>query len=489
MEVSPAAKVGMIVVLALVMFGLVMSQLSYWKNREVGVPYYVVFNNVSGLQVGAPVRKAGVDIGRVTSISIIAGEGEKKEFLDKVRVKIYIRDRNEILSTTSLFTISSTFMGDKWLEILPRQGDKFKPCNDKSPKPWDEPYVVGQSPVTLDDLIVQGQSTLTELQKAVDNFNGIVGDSKVQRDIKDTVSNFKAITGNIKKASARIDTVIDQLASRTVGIVDQAGVVLKNVDTEIRSVGGDVRGFTATLKRMAVTNEGSINQIVKNLNETSHNLNVSMKAVKDLVTNEKFGGNILKTLDNIANASEEIEGIAEDVRSITNDPKLKEDVKATIREARQTVEGAKDLIKRVRATLGIGEGEKLKLLQLDTDMQWNTTTGRSCGNANLFLLPKARHTMKVGVEDIGNANYFNLQYGQTYKSFRPRIGIVRSAAGLGTDAFLGRNFELNLDAYDPNKVKVDVLGKVLIDEGFYITGGVRDAFDAKYGVIGVGKRF
>lgn len=479
MEVSPAAKVGMVVILAMIMVGLIMSQLSYWKKREVGVPYYIVFKNVSGLQIGSPVRKAGVDIGKVTKIEIISVDDNDKANVDKVRVTIYVYNRKEILTQNSLYTISSTFMGDKWLEILPRQGDVLK----------EGGQVDGKSPVTLDDLIVQSEATLSDLRKAVDNLNGLIGDEKVKKDIKDSVANFKAISGNLKSASYKINDTVAQLGNRLVAVGDRAEKIMQNVDVEIKGIGGDVRGFTKTLKKMAVTNEKTIDGIVKNLGETANNLNISMKAIKDLVTNDKFSSSILKTLTNIEKASEDVEGIASDVRSITSDPQIREDLKATIHQARETVEGAKDLIKRVRASLGISGGDGLKLMELDTSMEWNTESGRSSGNANLWLLPKAKNTMKMGVEDIGNRNLVNFQYGRTMKSIRPRIGVVRSAAGLGADAFIGKGFELNLDAYDPSNVKMDILGRVYMGNDFYLMGGVRDAFDSKQGVIGVGKKF
>jgi phospholipid/cholesterol/gamma-HCH transport system substrate-binding protein len=479
MEISPAAKVGMIVILALVMLGLVMSQLSYWKHREVGVPYYVVFTNVGGLQVGSPVRKAGVDIGRVTKIQIIGRDEKIKELIDKVKVTIFVYNKNEVLTKTSLFNISSTFMGDKWLEILPRDGEVLKVGE----------MAQGKSPVTLDDLIVKSEETLKELKTAVDNFNNLVGDAKVQKDLKDTVANVRSISGNLKTASAKINTTIDRLSGRMVAVVDQAHSVMNDVDFQVKKVGGDVSAFSGTLKRMALKNEKSLNDMVSNLNETSHNLNASMKAIKNLVTDNKFSGDIMKTLDKLASASEQVEGIANDVRSITSDPQIKEDLKKTVHEARETAAGANDLIKRVRASLGIGPGEKLKLMELDTQMEWNTESGRSSGNANMWLLPGCRHSMKVGVDDIGNKNLFNLQYGSQMKSIRPRIGVIRSAAGIGTDINVGKGFELNFDGYDPSDVKVDVLGRIYFGREFYMMGGVRDAFDTKQGVLGVGKKF
>ncbi|MGV8124117.1 MAG: MlaD family protein [Candidatus Xenobiia bacterium LiM19] len=482
MEISPAAKVGMIVVLALVMLGLVMSQLSYWKHRDVGVHYYVIFKNVAGLQIGSAVRKAGVYIGKVTSIQIIGSDEPDKalhKYRNQVKVTISVSSSKEELTKESLYVINSTFMGDKWLEINPRDGKKMV----------ENEVAMGTSPTTLDDLIVQGKAALAELQTAVNNVNNLVGDANVQRDLKSSVANFNRITANLKKASNRIDGTVEKLSDRMVAVVDQANDVLKNVNVEVAKVSSDISGFTSTLNRIAVKNEGNINDMVANLQQTSHNLNASMKAIKDLVTADKFSGDILKTLEKLSNASEQVEGIANDVRTITSDPEIREDIKATVREARETVAGAKDLIKRVRSTLGIGDGEKLKLLNLDTNVEWNGVSNRTTGNANLWLLPKSRHTLKMGVEDIGNRNLVNFQYGRTSKSFRPRVGVIRSAVGLGADAFLGKNVELNLDAYNPNDVNVDVLGRIYLGNDYYIQGGVRDAFDTKQGVIGVGKKF
>ncbi len=482
MEISPAAKVGMIVVLALVMLGLVMSQLSYWKHRDVGVHYYVIFKNVAGLQIGSAVRKAGVYIGKVTSIQIIGSDETDKELKkhrNEVKVTISVSSSKEELTKESLYMINSTFMGDKWLEINPRDGKKMD----------EEEVALGTSPTTLDDLIVQGKDALAELQKAVNNVNNLVGDANVQRDLKASVANFNKISTNLKKASNRIDGTVARLSDRMIALADQAGDVMKNVNSEVTKVGGDIAGFSSTLKRIAVKNEGSINDMVANLQQTSHNLNSSMKAIKDLVTSDKFSGDILKTLDKLANASEQVEGIANDVRTITSDPEIRDNIKATVREARETVDGAKDLIKRVRSTLGIKDGDKFKLLDLDTNVEWNGQSNRTSGNANLWLLPKSRHTLKMGVEDIGNRNLVNFQYGSTSKSFRPRIGVIRSAVGLGADAFLGKSAELNLDAYNPNDVNVDVLGRIYLGNDYYIQGGVRDAFDSKQGVIGVGKKF
>ncbi len=69
MEMNPAAKVGMVAVLALILFGLVINQLSS-TTEEKGTPYIVSFQNVGGLQVKAPVFLAGVKIGHVQKLEL-----------------------------------------------------------------------------------------------------------------------------------------------------------------------------------------------------------------------------------------------------------------------------------------------------------------------------------------------------------------------------------------------------------------------------------
>jgi hypothetical protein len=58
---------------------------------------------------------------------------------------------------------------------------------------------------------------------------------------------------------------------------------------------------------------------------------------------------------------------------------------------------------------------------------------------------------------------------------------------------------LNLDAYDTSDPQVDLLGKFMFKNDFYVTGGYRNIFNNKredfpgeekaYPVIGAGKRF
>lgn len=488
MDTNSNFKVGIVVTIAIALLLFIVTQMGVLKKENPGTPYYIVFSNVTGLQIGAPVLKAGVKVGKVEYISIISGDKEDKELLDKVRVRVALKNPKETLTDKSIFMISANLMGDKWLEIHPKQGRTLEKVKNGS-EPWKDDYAIGITPVTMDDLMIQAQEAITQLQDAVVSLNELVGDKEIQKDMKATVKNMNMLTENLNNLSAKADKGVGHLFGRIDTVMDTADGIMKNVNTVITVAGKDITGFTNTLNNMATKNEEAVSSMVANMNETSHNLNLAMKSLEALVSNERFSYSILDSLENVSKMTSELNGILQDIHSFTSDPQVKEDLKGAIHETRGTMDGANKLIKRVRGFLGEGSSEQSRLIQLDTEMNWDTKGGHSAGNANLYLLPRSEQMLKMGVENIGSDNYVNFQYGRNYGNLRPRVGVVRSKVGAGADVFAGKNVEFSLDAYDPSNVKVDVTGKYVIKNGFYFMGGVRDAFDTKQCVIGVGKRF
>ena len=489
MDTNSNVKVGMVVTIALVLLVFIVTQMGMFKKSQPGTPYYVVFANVNGLQLGAPVLKAGVKVGKVEHISIIAGDSESKELIDKVRVTLSLNNSKETLTDKSIFMISTNLMGDKWVEIHPKQGRILNKAKNGS-KPWLDDYAMGISPVTMDDLLLQANEAITQLQDAVNSLNELVGDKDVQKEMKATIKNMGLLTENLNSLSAKADKGVEHLFGRIDIVMDTADEIMKNVNVLIVSSGKDITGFTSSLKNMANKNEKAVSSMIANMNDTSHNLNLAMKSLEALVSNERFSYSILESLENVSKMTSELNGILKDVHSFTSDPQVKEDLKGTIHETRETMDGANKLIKRVRGFLGEGgSSEHSKLIQLDTEMSWDTKGGHSTGNANLYLLPRSEQMLKMGVENIGSDNYVNFQYGRNYGNLRPRIGVVRSQIGAGADVFAGKNVEFSLDAYNPSDLQVDITGKYVINNGFYFMGGVRDTFDKKQCVIGIGKRF
>lgn len=486
MELNPAARVGMLVVVALILLGLVVAQIGNWGPGE-GVTYYVLFEDVAGLQTRAPVHLAGVRIGYVSELQL-SEENRVKAAIQVTRPEVVLFG-----SEYYTYTITGNLLGDKWMEIQPGpvpEGVKQLPVGEQ---------VLGTSPVTLDDLAREGNEVLKQFQESVAALNDLIGDDKFQSDIKLTMTNFKEISGNLKGASQDARTLVRGLNGRVETLASSLDRVVTHVDETVlafqgdaRAIGSNLRDATGAVNQVVSRNTGNIDTIVLNLRQMSSSLKRTASALESLATDEELRGDVLAAVTNIRKTTEEVQAIAGDIRSITGDPKVQEDLRATVANAKEASESAKRVVAKVEGIVGGATGGGGKLIQPDISHEWNTENGRPSTNLNLWVLPDGPYTGKIGVDSLGQDNLVNLQAGRTWDSFRLRGGVVRSQFGLGADAFLlNRRFEASVDVYNTRDVKVDVLGRVLFPGDFYIYGGMRDVTDSRdsFPIVGAGKRF
>lgn len=494
MEMSAAAKVGMVAVMALILLGLVVTQIGGGGN-ERGQEYYVSFQNVGGLQKKAPVLLAGVKVGVVKNLELNPEDSRVKVtiLITNDDVKLFRCRRTEDPSDSFyVYTIAGNLLGDKWLDI--RTG-RIPP--DTQPVKPKGSAIQGDPPVSLDDLAREGNEVMGEFRHSVKALNDLVADQKFQSDIKETLGNFTEISKNLKGASAGAQTLVTSLQGRVERLGNAVEMVVSHVDNTVvafqadaRAVGADLRGFSSSLKGVVSRNQGHLDGIVKSLHETSVSLNRTVKALDTLAQNKDLKEDVLAAVSNLKRTSEEVSGIASDIRSVTSDPEVQGDLRETIQNAKEASDKAKKVMgKAEKLTNGITGG---KLANVYIDNEWNTNTGRPATNLNAYILPDGPFGAKVGVDSLGSNNLVNLQAFKNWDNFRLRGGVVRSQFGLGADARLfDKNFELSLDAYNTRKVELDITGKVLLPGDFYLMGGYRNVTDSQLGypILGAGKRF
>ncbi len=493
MELSPTAKVGMLAVVALIFAGIVFSQIGHMGTAQ-GTPYTIVFSDVMGLQMRAAVQFAGVNVGYVSDIKL------NDQNMVEVTIMVTREDVQLYGSEYFTYTITSDVLGSKWLDIRPGpvpEGAKPVTSLDR---------LSGTSPVSFDTLARQGSQMMQDIEESINALNDIIDDPAFKGDIKQSVTNFRDITGNLKDASVdardivrdlqlRVDTLADALQN-VVGHVDETVLTFQS---DAKAMGQDLRHVTGTVNEIVQTNAGNVNDIVANLRAISVSLRNTAETVEKLAEDEDLQGDVKQVADNLRKVSEEVAGILGDVRSITKDPQVQEDIKETVHNVRETSDSAKRIVNKAegvvdRFTGKDGKGGILgkKLFQADISHDWDLRNGNPNANINAMLFPEGPFTAVLGVDSIGNRNLLNLQGGYTWEKARVRGGVIRSKFGIGADAFLfDKRFEASLDVYDTKDVKVDIMGKVLLPKDFFIYGGVRDVTDHRHSspVVGAGKRF
>lgn len=134
--------VGLFVLLgfaALVFLALKAANLGNF-NSTATYTLYARFDNIGGLKVRAPVRSAGVTVGRVTAISLDA-----KTYQGLVRLDM--QDKVQFPSDTSARILTSGLLGDQYIGLEPGAKEAYF-------KPGDT-ITSTQSAVVLESLISQ----------------------------------------------------------------------------------------------------------------------------------------------------------------------------------------------------------------------------------------------------------------------------------------------------------------------------------------------
>ncbi len=151
---SIEVKVGLLILAALALlagFILVMGGINFQPTYEI----IVGFDNPGGLQGGAPVKIAGVKVGKVTAMEFYGGkekDGDQPRALVRALVDVEKRYQKEIHDNATFYITTQGVLGEQFLAIEPGSVDR--------PFLEDGAIVRGLDPPRLDRLIAESYDLL-----------------------------------------------------------------------------------------------------------------------------------------------------------------------------------------------------------------------------------------------------------------------------------------------------------------------------------------
>lgn len=230
MKLSAEAKVGTTVLLSLVLLASMAMALGRVElGRPSGYEIQVAYSRVDGLREGAPVRFAGVNVGKVSFIQL-----EPTGVLVGVRI-----ERDLPIPVDSRFVIANAgVLGDKHVEIYPGQTSQHIEENSR---------VSGVDPVVLDNILVEIETTLRGLNQVVHGFSEIADsqelkDSLVQSGItmQETILSLKQTVDQVHDLTLAANSITDQVE----------GFTRQLSDAEVREVVQNIQTFSRTLAQL-----------------------------------------------------------------------------------------------------------------------------------------------------------------------------------------------------------------------------------------------
>lgn len=249
---------SVIAAIAILVFGI-----EYLKGINMLNPanfYYVAYDNVSGLEVSAPVTIDGYKVGQVREINF------DYENPGKIKVLLAV-DKKLRIPEDSYASLSSTLMGGGFVEINMGSSKKMLEVGDNiESRPGH-----GLMESLSNDVMPAVNSILPRVDSLVCNLNRIAADPSLTL----AVRRLDGITVNIEGISANALSLSRNLNGTVQRDVPSVMRNARHITTRIDSITGDLYVLSSQLRQLP------LNSTVENINELSENLSRFSRQLND----------------------------------------------------------------------------------------------------------------------------------------------------------------------------------------------------------------
>src|SRR5262245_22731128 len=294
---SIEVKVGILILTAiglLAAFILVMGGV----NFQPSYPIFVEFDNPGGLQTGAPVKIAGVKVGKISEIQFRGGEINtstgRRDPLVRIRVLLEKRYQKSIKENSLFYVTTQGVLGEQFLAIEPGSSDR--------PVLPEGAVVRGLDPPRLDMLLAEGYELLHSTVAAMRENREQIGEAfdGLRKTLKGTGEFFD-------KNNPRLDRILTNVEQITVDADDTIkGVNAKYVDNpRIERILANLDSTTTTVARDAPP-------LMADAKETLANV----RRVSATVGGEKEQAKIRQAIDDVSEITSRAKAMTADAQSI-----------------------------------------------------------------------------------------------------------------------------------------------------------------------------
>lgn len=355
MAMSVERKVGLFFIVGLVILGALLEIGEKWNPFEKNVPYKTYLTSITGLKVGDPVRLAGVDVGKITSIDVLT---------DKIQINFEVKPDTRIKTDTVAGLRLTNLLGGQFL------GLSFGSV--KAPLLPPGGTVIGKDSANI-DIIVDNVSDLAKDAKVLiknlnENQNEVM--HKISAILDDNRGNLKGTLANLNDISEKIDKGDGTLALllNDKKLYSDASVAV----TSLKSVAGKIDRGEGTLGKLV--NDQLLYQdasaLVADLRVGTKDLNAGLKDAKEIAAKINRGEGTLGKLVNddalykeatslvgemkggvkdLSAGMKDVKEIAAKINKgqgtlgrLVNDDTLYRDTAATLKKAERAMEGLGD---------------------------------------------------------------------------------------------------------------------------------------------------
>ncbi|WP_029166469.1 MlaD family protein [Aminiphilus circumscriptus] len=388
-------KAGLLVFSALVLFGALVFVTGGALFGRKGYSFSVLFPDAGGLQVGAPVFVSGVELGQVQALRLTP-EG----------VFVVVSLPPEVaIPEDSVFSIGkSGLLGDASIKVV-RGGAERMVSSDET--------VTGHLPPSFEEALEEIRGDFLEVRRTFAYINDILGDSERRSAMKDMldalpelVEEGRTTFGTIGDAAQDARHFLSRAEEELQDVSGKLSVLLENVDASVRE-NKDV--FAETLRH--------IRNVATQLDDVLRDFNEDSLSGKDL----------RRAVTKLGDAASQVEQLALRVEEELFASEGTASLPEVVREVRQTVSRAQDIIHEVESVRTEGQVSLHSAVSGKTDAEESLLL-----DASIWIGKRDfPYGILLGVENVGLQDGLTLAPTYDLPWGRVWAGIVRGYVGLG----------------------------------------------------------
>ena len=292
-RISKEFKSGFIFLLAIIFLVYGLKYLKGLNVFQTNKPYYAIYDDIDGLQIGSSIRLNGFNVGMVNNIILNSD--------NNLVVTLNIDGLDNIPENSICKIVNQDLMGTKGVSLILGQSNSFASSGDT---------LLGRVENSLQDevnaQILPLKNKAEGLIGSVDSLLTIVTavlNKNTRNSLSNSIKSLDETFAILSKTMVKIDSMVYDNDARVSKVLSN----LESITTNLNDSNSGIKPILYNLSSISDTlSNANFGSLVNNINTISNNINSGSGSLTKLMNDEKLYINLEKSTSELAELIEDI---------------------------------------------------------------------------------------------------------------------------------------------------------------------------------------
>ena len=292
-RISKEFKSGFIFLLAIIFLVYGLKYLKGLNVFQTNKPYYAIYDDIDGLQIGSSIRLNGFNVGMVNNIILNSD--------NNLVVTLNIDGLDNIPENSICKIVNQDLMGTKGVSLILGQSNSFANSGDTLLRRVENSL---QDEVNAQILPLKNKAE--GLIGSVDSLLTIVTavlNKNTRNSLSNSIKSLDETFAILSKTMVKIDSMVYDNDARVSKVLSN----LESITTNLNDSNSGIKPILYNLSSISDTlSNANFGSLVNNINKISNNINSGSGSLTKLMNDEKLYNNLEKSTSELAELIEDI---------------------------------------------------------------------------------------------------------------------------------------------------------------------------------------